>query len=711
MGEITTDALVQAQEAAARGDFHHAYDLLTEADAAQSLGFEGLALLADVAYATGHLSVTIEAWERAHAQGVRTGDEVTAATAAARIAMHLIMDTGLMAPVRAWIKRAEQLLEGREDTPLLGWLAVAWAYERLLSGDFEAARRWARRAVEAGLAQKEPGPAAMGQVAEARALILEGNIADGLERLDEAAAVVLSDEVDPLTIGLIYCELVCGWQGIAQYDRAEEMTEAMERWCQRHSALGSVHGRCRVHRAEILRLRGSCGDAEQEAQLACDELRPILRREFGWPLTELGLARLQKGDLEGAEEAFLQAHEAGWEPQPGLALLYLAKGDVAAAMSSISDALDRPLGIPSKELPPNTELRRAPLLAAQVEISVAAGDLGLAREAADELRRVASAFESKALQASADFSRGTIELAADEIASARRAFERAIGAWSELAVPYESARARLGLAQAYEAEGKDGLASMERRAAASTFQRIGAIQHAQRVASGTDADDPRGEAVAAHPAPAMRAQGDASADQPDGRVGVFRAEGEYWVIVFSGRTVRLQDLKGLRYLARLLADPGREFHVLDLVAAEHGGSARSSAPGERGLRASDPSDAGPVLDPQAKETYRRRLAEIEEDIAEAEAFGDPERAARATVDRDYLIRELSRAVGLGGRDRPAGATSERARVSVTRAVRLALSRIRAHHPDLGAHLDHAIRTGTFCAYVPDPRAPVVWGPT
>ena len=115
------------------------------------------------------------------------------------------------------------------------------------------------------------------------------------------------------------------------------------------SGVGSVHGRCRVHRAEILRLRGASAEAEQEALAACAELRPYLRREFGWPLTELGRIRLQRGDLAGAEEAFLEARQAGWDPEPGLALVRMAEGDVALALASIRAALDQPLNVPSKE--------------------------------------------------------------------------------------------------------------------------------------------------------------------------------------------------------------------------------------------------------------------------------------------------------------------------------------------------------------------------
>jgi hypothetical protein len=115
-----------------------------------------------------------------------------------------------------------------------------------------------------------------------------------------------------------------------------------------------------------------------------------------------------------------------------------------------------------------------------------------------------------------------------------------------------------------------------------------------------------------------------------------------------------------------------------------------------------------MLDARAKDAYRRRLAEIDDDIEQARAIGDAERAAQADTERDFLVGELSRAVGLGGRDRRAASASERARAGVTRAVRQAIARIGEHLPQLGEHLNRTIRTGTYCAYLPDPRAPAAW---
>jgi hypothetical protein len=441
-------------------------------------------------------------------------------------------------------------------------------------------------------------------------------------------------------------------------------------------------------RAEILRLRGSCAEAEQEALQACDELRPYLRREMGWPLSELGLIRLRKGDIEGAERALLAAHRAGWDPHPGLALVRLAQGDEATAVTSIRDALERPLRVPSKELPPDTQLRRAPLLEAQVEIEVAAGNIDRARAAADELALVAARFQSKALVASATLAQGRVRLAEGDATDGERLCSEAARLWSEVGAPYEAALARIGLAESLRAGGSADRAALEHKAARAILERIEAARTA----------DP-GAHVEGH---------DERDEQSHADVNSFRHEGDYWSVVFEGRTVRVRDLKGMRYLARLLAHPGREFHVLDLVAAESGSVAQVEPSQAAGLSHSTLGDAGEMLDPRAKDAYRRRLAEIEDDIEQARALGDSEREAQADTEREFLVRELSRALGLGGRDRRAASASERARVGVTRAVRKAMADIGEHHPHLGEHLDRAIRTGTSCTYHPDPGAATKW---
>ncbi|MFI7410581.1 transcriptional regulator [Streptomyces sp. NPDC049627] len=690
--DVSASVLRGGREAAARGDWPTAFDLLTEADAGGLTGPADLPVLAEVAYAAGRLDVTVEAWERAHAACVRAGDRVAAAGAAVRVAMHLLFDVALMAPVRGWLTRADRLLERQEPGPAQAWCAAVRAYERILTGDLAGALPWARRAIEVG-ERCDPAAHAIGRVAEARLLILGGEVREGLALLDEVGATAVSGDLDVMSTGVVYCELVCALQGLAQYEVAEEWTDAMERWCGTH-AIGSLHGRCRVHRAEILRLRGACDEAEREALGACAELRPYLRREMGWPLSELGRIRLRRGDVEGAEQALLAADRAGWDPQPGLALVRLARGDVAAAAASVRDALERPLRVPSKELPPDNDLQRAPLLEARVEVEIAAGDLDEARAAADELAAVAARFRSRALIAAATLARGRVRLAQGDTAEAKRAYADAVRLWNEVGAPYEAALARLGLAEALRAGGGEQQAALEEQAAHALLDRV----------KGTGQSEPVQESVLE---PETRAGTRGGNRQPGEQatpdVNVFRREGDYWSVVFEGRTVRVRDVKGMHHLARLLAHPGREFHVLDLVVAESGGAADRS-----GLPYATLGDAGEMLDTRAKEAYRRRLSEIDDDLDRARACGDAQRAAQAEWERDFLVRELSRAVGLGGRDRRAAAPSERARVGVTRAIRRAMARIGEHHPRLGEHLDRTVRTGTYCAYLPDPRIGAEW---
>ena len=295
-------------------------------------------------------------------------------------------------------------------------------------------------------------------------------------------------------------------------------------------------------------------------------------------------------------------------------------------MASIRDALERPLRVPSKERPPHTDLQRAPLLEAQVEIEIAAGNIDRARSAANELKLVAARFQSKALVAGATLAQGRVRLAEGDAADGERLFSEAVRLWNEVGAPYEAAVARIGLAEALRAGGSEHQAVLELQAARTILEEIEA-------APTTDS---------------------AVAD-----LLIFRREGDYWSLMFEGRTVRVRDLKGMRYLARLLAHPGQEFHVLNLVAAETGAAAQEESGQASGLSRTALSDAGAMLDEQAKNAYRRRLTEIEEDIEQARALGEAEREAQADAERDFLIRELSRAVGLGGRDRRASSASAR----------------------------------------------------
>ena len=198
-------------------------------------------------------------------------------------------------------------------------------------------------------------------------------------------------------------------------------------------------------------------------------------------------------------------------------------------------------------------------------------------------------------------------------------------------------------------------------------------------------------------------------DEPTVTTGyLFRLEGDYWTVAFDAETIRIRDAKGMRHLARLLTEPGRELHALDLTRTESGVPERAMSRSDD-LTADALGDAGAQLDAEAKASYRRRLEELREEVSEADAWNDVERASRARQEIEFLADELAGAVGLGGRDRKAASAAERARLSVTRAVRAAMARIGEASPSLGRHLESTIRTGTYCSYNPDPRLPISWG--
>jgi hypothetical protein len=165
--------------------------------------------------------------------------------------------------------------------------------------------------------------------------------------------------------------------------------------------------------------------------------------------------------------------------------------------------------------------------------------------------------------------------------------------------------------------------------------------------------------------------------------------GDSWLIRFGSVEFHLKDMRGVRLLAALVAEPGREFHVLDL---SHGGKAPTEAV--------DRGDAGQLLDEEARRQYRARVSELQDELQEAESWNDPARVERARQELEFIQQELSQALGLGGRERKAGSAAERARVNVQRRIRDAIRRIEGHHQGLAKHLDRSVRTGTYCAYEP-----------
>lgn len=211
-----------------------------------------------------------------------------------------------------------------------------------------------------------------------------------------------------------------------------------------------------------------------------------------------------------------------------------------------------------------------------------------------------------------------------------------------------------------------------------------------------------------HPSPAAQAR-ETKAYQ---EANVFRREGTYWTLPYQGHTCRLRNAKGLQYLATLLHHPEREFHVAELVALTAPPLASSAKhPSVEHLRAEDmrigwPRDAGTPLDAQGRAAYKRRLEDLHEELEEAERFNDPDRAAKARVEIDFLTQELTAAYGVRGQARRSSSEREKIRKAVTNAMRTSLTKIRDEHPALWRHLFSSLKTGTFCSY--NPEQPTTW---
>jgi tetratricopeptide (TPR) repeat protein len=186
-------------------------------------------------------------------------------------------------------------------------------------------------------------------------------------------------------------------------------------------------------------------------------------------------------------------------------------------------------------------------------------------------------------------------------------------------------------------------------------------------------------------------RGEAAQGLPETKAGSLAMSqvGDSWLLSYENVEFHLKDVRGVRLLATMVNEPGREFHVLDLT----GGPKQESGVVDRG-------DGGEMIDQEARRQYRARVLALREELEEAESWNDPGRAERAREELDVIERELSNAVGLGGRERRSGSAAERARVNVQRRIRDAIRRIESYHPGLAKHLDRSVRTGAYCAYEP-----------
>jgi class 3 adenylate cyclase len=437
----------------------------------EPLSGEDLERLAEAAWWSARPKESVDAFERAYAAYVAEGNPRRAAFVALRLANDSVesRDEALW---NGWVRRATTLLEGEPEGAEHGYLEIQRVRGVAIfgRGSLDDARDHATRVHEIGRRFGNRDLQAYGLALQGWILVLTAQAEQGLSLVDEAAVSAVAGELTPYGAGGIYCMTIGVCRLVADYRRAGEWTEAATRWCERQSVTG-FPGVCRVHRAEIMRLRGALSDAESEARLALSDLMAFgMLSSAGWGWAEIGEVRLRLGDLDGAEEAFAQAHQLGREPQPGLALLHLARGRLDAARASIGTAL-------ADEMPP---LLRARLLPARVEIALAGHDLADAREAAEELRESALTYDKPMLHAAAHQALGAALTYEEDAAAAIAELRTAVRHWTEADAPFEAAQARRRLAIAFRSGGDEASEVMELRAAKAAFERLGARLEAER---------------------------------------------------------------------------------------------------------------------------------------------------------------------------------------------------------------------------------------
>ncbi len=365
----------------------------------------------------------------------------------------------------AWLARARRLLVDADECTELGALWLREAETAHSMGDTAAAAEHATRALDLGRRLHDPDLEADSLQCLGRLHIADGRPDEGLALFDEAMLGAVEGRLSPFVVGKVYCSLISACEELGDLQRAAEWTDVASSWAALHP-VSAFPGLCRVHRAEVLQMRGEWERAEEEARRACAELDGVNTYNAALSFREIGEIRRRLGDLEGAAAAYRAAADLGLAPQPGLALVRLAEGKVAVAARMIQQALC--------EVGPH-DLARAKLLPAAVQIGVAADDFDAARSASDELDRIVRVYGTSVLEASAATSRGRLLLGEGDLANAHASLLRALRGWQALAVPYEVATTQVLLGETARRAGDDEEASACFTAAGAIFERLGAV--------------------------------------------------------------------------------------------------------------------------------------------------------------------------------------------------------------------------------------------
>lgn len=461
-----------ARAAHRNGDWDRAYALFSAARDTSPLSPEDLESLSAAAWWLGRVNDCLEAGEAAF-QGYVDADRLrNAAMCAVEMAVSLFL-RGEESLGSGWIGRARRLLDGLPEGPEHGYVRYVVEVEGGLErGDLGAVVEAAAEVHRIGREHGDRNLVAVGVLGEGRARLKLGEMAEASALLDEAMVAVRSRDLDPEWAGNVYCHLMAACHEVADIGRARAWTEVTWQWLSELSAAVLFTGICRVHRSQVLQVTGEWDRAEKEAACVLNDLSDIHVASVAEAHYQIGELRRLRGDLDGAAHAYGRARELGRDPQPGLALLWLAQGRAGAAEAAIRAAV---------RAAATDRIARARLCTVQIEIALAVDDLEAAQRAIAELEDSAAAYGTSGLEAAALHWRGAVALADGHPEEALPALRAACRRWHDVHATYDAARACVLLGKAYGALGDLETAAAELAAATETFDRLGATVDAREV--------------------------------------------------------------------------------------------------------------------------------------------------------------------------------------------------------------------------------------
>ncbi len=457
-------ALALGRESVRKQAWGAAFELLSQADRQASLDPQDLQLLSMAAHLIGKEAESGEFLARAHQGFLARGQTRQAARCACWLSF-VSQLRGDRAQASGWLARGRRLLESEGDCVEHGYALLPVGMLSVREGDYAVGHA---AFLEAAAIARRFGDADLASLAlqgQGRSLIRQGEIARGQALLDEAMVAVLAGEVSAIVAGGIYCSVIEACGEIFDFRRAQEWTTALERWCTAQQDIVPYRGHCLIRRAEILQMQGAWPDALVEAQCACERLsQPTPKAAVGPAFYRKAEMHRLRGEFAEAEQAYREASQWERTPRPGLALLRLAQGETQTAYSAIRQVAEE-AAEPAK---------RADILAAYVDIALAAQEISAARAAADELLEIARRINAEFLHALTGRAHAAVLLAENNPAPAVAALRQSVEYFRQLEAPYEVARTGVLLARAQQKQGNRESARLEATRARAIFQKLGA---------------------------------------------------------------------------------------------------------------------------------------------------------------------------------------------------------------------------------------------